>query len=191
MHFPKPKTCLVIILCIGITPRFRVYRGDLSKTDFEIAKNLKVPTDLSLKKSNGVSQKRQRRRLRHHRWGNHLGEGEYVFDNLKDSTNYLFRVRCKNKSGWGAFSMPISVNTRGIYIESKLLKSKHKEYLFRWLTGPYRDKRWKLMFRASKHGFQAASFHKKCDGKKGETFPFCLKKSGKNMQKMKKKERRR
>jgi hypothetical protein len=54
-----------------------------------------------------------------------------------------------------------------IFDHSDLLNDEYISYLTMWYTGTCR--KWKLIYRATIDGFQAASFHEKCD-KKGETF---------------------
>ena len=48
--------------------------------------------------------------------------------------------------------------------ESEILTNEeHRSVLNGWL--PYRDGKWRLLFRASRDGFAAATFHSKCDNK--------------------------
>ncbi len=48
----------------------------------------------------------------------------------------------------------------GYFPKSKLCKGKHQKWLHK-LTG--QKKGWKLLYRASKEGFSASSFHSKCN----------------------------
>ncbi|ETO18936.1 hypothetical protein RFI_18307, partial [Reticulomyxa filosa] len=96
-----------------------------------------------------------------------LENGGWTYDirNLKDSTVYAVRIRGKNKSGWGGFSVSVKGVTKKLTIDSNILKAKEKEALLKFVTKKERKKRWKLLFRASKDGFGCSQFHAKCDNK--------------------------
>ncbi|ETO28055.1 hypothetical protein RFI_09075 [Reticulomyxa filosa] len=90
----------------------------------------------------------------------------WVVKKLKANSAYLLRLRAQNTSGWGLYSYPATeVNTKECEIESKILKEKEKAMLLKWMAKEGRRKRWKLLFRASKDGFDSNSFHRKCDNK--------------------------
>ena len=58
------------------------------------------------------------------------------------------------------------VNATKPFAESKILTQEHAKILLGMV--PYKTGRWRLLFRASRDGFAAESFHSKCD-KKGPT----------------------
>ena len=58
------------------------------------------------------------------------------------------------------------VNAKKPFAESKILTREHAKILLGMV--PYKTGRWRLLFRASRDGFAAESFHSKCD-KKGPT----------------------
>jgi len=93
------------------------------------------------------------------------GGWTYEIRDLKDSMVYAIRVRGKNKSGWGACSIPRNGTTKKLTIDSAILKPKEKAALLKFVTKKERKKRWKLLFRASKDGFASTQFHTKCDNK--------------------------
>jgi len=88
---------------------------------------------------------------------------------LLDRSEYALRARAKNSSGWGDWCVPQTLVTKKLIIDSKILKPKEKKQLIKWLPSKDRNKRWKLLFRASKHGFGGPQFHTKCDNKGGPT----------------------
>jgi hypothetical protein len=96
------------------------------------------------------------------------GEMEFALSGLKSASQYLIRARAMNDSGWGHYlSPPMHVVTPKISIESKVMKPKEMAILLKFMPKKLRSKRWKLIYRASKNGFDSATFHRKCDGKKG------------------------
>jgi len=92
-----------------------------------------------------------------------------VVRQLLDESEYAVRARAKNSSGWGDWCVPQTFVTKKLVIDSKILKAKEKKQLIRWLPKKDRKKKWKLMFRGSKHGFNGAQFHAKCDNKGAPT----------------------
>jgi len=93
------------------------------------------------------------------------GGWKYNIRNLKDSAVYAIRVRGRNKSGWGSFSSAAKGITKKLTIDSTILKPKEKAALLKMVTKKERNKRWRLLFRASKDGFASTQFHAKCDNK--------------------------
>ncbi|ETO18031.1 hypothetical protein RFI_19264 [Reticulomyxa filosa] len=94
-----------------------------------------------------------------------LGQWQYDIRGLKDSMVYAIRIRGKNKSGWGGYSVPVKAVTKKLTIDSVIMKSKEKAALLKFVSKKERKKRWKLLFRASKDGFASTQFHAKCDNK--------------------------
>lgn len=93
---------------------------------------------------------------------------KYRIENLRDSTAYGVRIRGRNISGWGSYSTTIKFETPLMTIASKILKSKEIGYLMKILPKKLRNRKYKLLFRASRDGFQSSIFHSKCDNR-GET----------------------
>ncbi|ETO13190.1 hypothetical protein RFI_24186 [Reticulomyxa filosa] len=97
-----------------------------------------------------------------------LPKGKFLWTirKLKPRSVYLLRMRAKNSSGWGLYSFPATqLVTKDCDIESKILKPKEQEMLSKWMPKKYTQKKWKLLLRASKDGFDSATFHRKCDNK--------------------------
>jgi len=94
---------------------------------------------------------------------------ECTVKQLLDVSDYAVRARAMNSSGWGDWCVPQTFSTKKLVIDSKILKANEKKKLISWLPSKDRKKRWKLMFRGSKHGFTGAQFHAKCDNKGGPT----------------------
>jgi len=92
-----------------------------------------------------------------------------VVKQLMEQSSYAIRVRAKNSSGWGDFCAPISFTTKKLFIDSKILKGPEKKQLLQWLPKGDKKKKWKLMYRGSKHGFVSTQFHAKLDNKAGTT----------------------
>jgi len=91
---------------------------------------------------------------------------QWTIKKLKGNSLYYVRVRALNTSGWGSYSYPgIEVVTKECHIDSKILKDKEKGLLMKWVPKGSRNKRWKLLFRATKDGFDSNIFHRKCDNK--------------------------
>merc|ERR1719410_412372 len=91
---------------------------------------------------------------------------KFTVDELSDNNAYCVRVRGKNASGWGTWSNLLKVQTPKMLLASKLLKSKESGYLMnKILDKKLRRKRFKLLFRASKHGFAGSQFHAMCNNK--------------------------
>mmetsp|Transcript_52579 Transcript_52579/g.83738 ORF Transcript_52579/g.83738 Transcript_52579/m.83738 type:complete len:750 (-) Transcript_52579:96-2345(-) len=90
---------------------------------------------------------------------------KFIIEELRDNTAYCVRIRGKNSSGWGAYTVPLKVQTPKMSILSKILKSKEFGYFSKILPKKLKNKRFKLIFRASKDGFAASQFHAKCDNK--------------------------
>jgi len=91
---------------------------------------------------------------------------KFVIDELRDNTAYAVRVRGKNASGWGLYTKPLKVQTPKMLLASKILKNKESSILLnKILNKKLRRKKFKLLFRASKHGFAGTTFHSMCNGK--------------------------
>jgi len=89
---------------------------------------------------------------------------KFVIDGLKDEWPHIVRIRGRNESGWGKYCKLIKFQTNKLVIDSKILTNKQKIKLMQWAPKGMR-RRWKRIYRASKDGFAAATFHQKCDGK--------------------------
>ena len=57
----------------------------------------------------------------------------------------------------------VGTNQSMLFEESEILTQEHRQMLLDML--PYRNGKWRLLFRASRDGFEAESFHSKCDDK--------------------------
>jgi len=88
---------------------------------------------------------------------------------LVEQSSYAVRAKAKNLSGWGDFCSPMPFTTQKLIIDSKILKPNEKKQMLKWLPKVDRNKKWKLMYRASKHGFGSSQFHAKVDNKSGTT----------------------
>ncbi|ETO25936.1 hypothetical protein RFI_11202 [Reticulomyxa filosa] len=135
-----------------VVEAFDINNVDMSKLEWELASVVEVP-----EKYLEVGRYNPSRKY------------HCVIKQLLDQSDYAVRARAKNKSGWGDFCNPQIFTTKKLIIDSKILKPEEKKQLLRWLPTSDRKKRWKLMFRASKHGFGASQFHAKLDNKSGTT----------------------
>eukprot|EP01083_Nonionella_stella_P296481 1007224_1 len=90
---------------------------------------------------------------------------KYVISELRDNTAYAIRIRGKNSSGWGNYTESLKIQTPKMTIASKILKSKENRYLTKILPKKLKNKKYKLLFRATKDGFSSSQFHAKCDNK--------------------------
>ena len=57
--------------------------------------------------------------------------------------------------------LPIKINTKFLKDSSILLNGQYDNYLKLW----FGDHKWRLIYRASEHGYSAHSFHDYCDNK--------------------------
>ena len=57
----------------------------------------------------------------------------------------------------------VGTNLSMLFEESEIMNQEHRQMLLDML--PYRSGKWRLLFRASRDGFEAKSFHSKCDNK--------------------------
>jgi len=90
----------------------------------------------------------------------------WILTELKQNSLYYVRLRAQNTSGWGLYSYPLTeIKTENRQIDSKILKEKEQNLLLSYLSRSQRKKKWRLLFRGSRDGFDAATFHRKCDNK--------------------------
>jgi len=97
------------------------------------------------------------------------GSYSCVMNGLKEYSVYLIRLRSQNESGWSHYSPCVRIQTKKLFIKSKILKAEDKKLLIEWLPKKERQYSWQLLFQASKAQFSAYTFHQKCDSKKGPT----------------------
>jgi len=124
----------------------------MTKLEWEVCNNVKIP-----KKYLEVSRYKSNRKY------------PCTVKQLLDVSEYALRARARNTSGWGDYCVPQTISTKKLTIDSRILKPKEKKMLISWLPKKDRAKRWKLMFRASKDGFNGSQFHAKCDNKGAPT----------------------
>jgi len=85
---------------------------------------------------------------------------------VKHMTAYAVRIKARNGSGFGSYCQPQIFITPKMIIDSKILTDKEKTVLMtKIIPKTLQHKKFKLLFRASKDGFQAYQFHQKCDNK--------------------------
>jgi len=125
---------------------------DMTKLEWEEATTMKIPS-----KFLDVSRYKSNRKY------------SCVVDQLLDKSEYAVRARSKNSSGWGDWSVAVTFGTKRLVVNSKILKPREKNKLVKWLPAKDRKRKWKLLFRGSKHGFTGAQFHAKCDNKGAPT----------------------
>ena len=94
----------------------------------------------------------------------HKKRNKYKIEDLKDNRAYMIRVRAYNSSGWGQYSEILTVITKKLVIDSKLLNRKQKALLMKWVPKGNKSK-WKLIYAARKNGFTGSGFHSICNGK--------------------------
>merc|ERR1712154_139735 len=83
---------------------------------------------------------------------------------MGDEWPYIVRIRGRNESGFGKWSKILKFQTVKLIIDSKILNNKQKRHLMKLVPSGMK-RRWKNIYRASKHGFAAYSFHQKVDNK--------------------------
>ena len=78
---------------------------------------------------------------------------------------YQFKMRVKNDKNniFSQYSEMITFNNlKRESIDSQILNLKQTHQIYEWLSHK-KIKNFKLLFRASQHGFDAQTFHEKCD----------------------------
>ncbi len=79
--------------------------------------------------------------------------------------NDLYWIQCKDESIRLKISRYYLKNPSNLLVGTQLVDNQYDTKLLEWL-GNYK---WRLLYRASEHGYTARSFHKCCDDVKGPT----------------------
>ena len=83
------------------------------------------------------------------------------FDDDTELLNDLDIVHCKDSNIRLKISRYYFENPSELLVNTQIVDEQYDEYLLEW-TDYYK---WKLIYRASEHGYSAESFHEYCDGK--------------------------
>jgi len=93
-------------------------------------------------------------------------DAEVKVKKLKPGTLYFVRAKAKNEFGWSAFCAPAALATLPLKIDTAIMSSDEIEALMD-LVHRQRQRQsstWRLLFRGSRDGFLASTFHLQCDG---------------------------
>ena len=82
-------------------------------------------------------------------------------NSLEEDLKLMSYEKSKLLDDLSYLKLPIKINTKFLKDSSILLNGQYDNYLKLW----FGDHKWRLIFRASEHGYSAHSFHDYCDNK--------------------------